>query len=120
MTVVATVYESFAREIVKLLATLGVIAEVRQRRPANELGWPAQWVVSIKDALALQRAEDTLGAKACSTWVPRQGKQAGYTVPGWMVRRDVPRDRWADVWPASRDANMNSTTLTALVAASQA
>ena len=33
VTVVATVYETFAQQIVKLLATLGIIAEIRQRRP---------------------------------------------------------------------------------------
>jgi ribonucleoside-diphosphate reductase alpha chain len=32
-----------------------------------------------------------------------------------MVRRDVPRKLYAQVWPSSRDENMNSATLTSLV-----
>jgi ribonucleotide reductase, class II len=117
VTVVATVYEAFAREVVKLLATLGVVAEVRQRRPPTEQGWQAQWIVAIKDALALRQAEHTIGAQACTTWVARHPKQAGYTVPGWMVRRDVAQQRWADVWPAGRDPNTNSATLSTTVGA---
>ncbi|HYY88261.1 MAG TPA: LAGLIDADG family homing endonuclease, partial [Chloroflexota bacterium] len=63
----------------------------------------------------MQRAERTVGAAACGTWVSRSGRQAGYTVPGWMVRRDVPRQAWVSVWPSGRDPNMNSATLTSMV-----
>ncbi len=117
VTVVATVYETFARDMVKLLATLGIIAEVRVRRPATEQGWQAQWVVSIKDALALNRAESLLGSYASREWVSRHGKQAGYTVPGRFVKNDLPRATWKNKWPSSRDANMNSATLTTMVEA---
>jgi ribonucleotide reductase class II len=117
VTVVATVYEEFGRAAVKLLATLGIIAEVRCRRPATPKGWKAQWIVTIKDSLALQRAEQLIGSHACKTWIGRIGKQAGYTVPGWMVKRDVPREQWASLWPSSRDPNMNSATLTQIVQA---
>jgi ribonucleotide reductase class II len=117
VTVVATVYEQFGRTLVKLLATLGVIAEIRCRRPATPRGWKAQWIVTIKDSLALERAEELIGSHACTAWVGRVGKQAGYTVPGWIVKRDVPREQWASLWPSSRDPNMNSATLTQIVQA---
>ena len=122
VTVVATVYEEFGREVVKLLATLGIIAEIRCRRPATDDGWKAQWIVTIKDALALEHAQELIGSQTCGSWVSRVGKQAGYTVPGWMVHRDVPHRKWAsvwagsrDVWPSSRDRHMNSATLTTLI-----
>lgn len=117
VTIVATAYESFGRDIVRLLATLGIIAEFRMRRPETEQGWQAQWVVSIKDALALQTAAEVIGQHACGVWVPRKGKQAGYTVPGEFVKRDLPRQRYASLWASGRDANMNSATLTTLVEA---
>jgi ribonucleotide reductase class II len=113
VTVVATVYEEFARQVVKLLATLGIIAEIRQRRPADLVrGWHAQWIVTIKDALALQKAEVVIGSHACTPWVGRRGKQSGYTVPGWMVRRDVPRDRWSALWPSGRRSGRARATPT--------
>jgi ribonucleotide reductase class II len=115
VTVVSTVYEEFGRAAVKLLATLGIIAEIRCRRPATPKGWKPQWIATIKDSLALQRAEQLIGSHACNTWIGRIGKQAGYTVPGWMVKRDLTWDRWASIWTGSRDANMNSATLTQIV-----
>ncbi|WP_152976718.1 ATP cone domain-containing protein [Herpetosiphon geysericola] len=115
VTIVATIYENFARDVVKLLATLGIVSEIRMRRPETEQGWNAQWVVSIKDALALQKAIVILGEHSCGEWIPRHGKQAGYTVPGWMVKRDVAYKEYSRVWPSGRDANMNSATLTAMV-----
>ena len=115
VTVLSTIYESFARETVKLLATLGVIAEIRIRRPETEQGWKAQWVISVKDALALQSAASMIGQYASGTWIPRKGKQAGYTVPGALVKRDLPRQQYVNLWPSSRDENMNSATLTTLV-----
>jgi ribonucleotide reductase alpha subunit len=117
VTVVTTIYEMFARDLAKLLATLGIIAEVRLRRPATEQGWQPLWVVSIKDALALERAEEILGNYACQEWVSRKGKQAGYTVPGHLVKQDLSRDVWGNKWPASRDPHMNSATLTTIVEA---
>jgi intein/homing endonuclease len=117
VTVLSTVYEEFGREVVRLLATLGIVAEIRCRRPQTAQGWKAQWIVTVKDALALERAEEVIGAHACSEWVARVGKQSGYTVPAWMVKRDVPRQQRANVWPSGRDANMNSATLTSLVEA---
>ncbi|MEM7532290.1 MAG: ATP cone domain-containing protein [Chloroflexota bacterium] len=115
VTVVSTVYESFARDMVKLLATLGIIAEVRIRRPANEKGWKAIWVVSIKDAHARLNAQEMLGNYSCEEWISRSGKQSGYTVPGVFVKRDVPRQDWVKKWPASTSPNMNSATLTSIV-----
>ncbi|NJM08162.1 hypothetical protein HC891_21250, partial [Candidatus Gracilibacteria bacterium] len=115
VTIVSTIYEPFAREVVKLLATLGLIAEIRMRRPETDEGWKAQWVVSIKDVLALQNASIVLGSHSCSPWVVRKGKQSGYTVPGHLVKRDLPRKDYVNLWPSSRDAHMNSATLTTLV-----
>ncbi len=117
VTIATTVYETFARDMVRLLATLGIIAEVRIRRPETPEGWQALWVVSVKDSLALERAQSVIGTQACGEWVPRTGKQAGYTVPGHFVKRDVPREEWARKWPSSRDADMNSATLTSIVQA---
>ncbi|HFE66076.1 MAG TPA: hypothetical protein ENJ93_02340, partial [Chloroflexi bacterium] len=117
VTVISTVYEGFARDLVKLLASLGIIAEIKLRRPATEQGWAALWTVSIKDALALNKAEEIIGEHSCGRWVARKGKQAGYSVPGSLVKRDLPRRMWRSVWPASRDAHMNSATLTEMVRA---
>ena len=115
VTVVSTIYETFARETVTLLATLGIIAELRIRRPETEAGWKTQWVVSIKDALALQNAAALIGEHACGLWVPRKGKQAGYTVPGELVKRDLPRKEYVKLWSSSRGEDMNSATLTSLM-----
>ena len=117
VTIISTVYESFGREVVKLLATLGIIAEIRMRRPANEQGWQAQWIVTVKDALALQQGAAVIGQHTCGEWVARKGKQSGYNVPGWMVKRDLPRQKYANLWASSRDEHMNSATLTTLVEA---
>jgi intein/homing endonuclease len=115
VTVVSTVYEAFGRDVVKLLATLGIIAEIRMRRPETEQGWKALWIVTVKDALAVQSAAAVIGEYSCGMWVARKGKQSGYTVPGWMVKRDLPRKDYANLWPSGRDDNMNSATLTTLV-----
>lgn len=115
VTVLSTVYESFGREVVTLLATLGIIAEISVRRPETEQGWKASWTITIKDDLALQQAAARIGAHACGVWVARKGKQSGYTVPGWMVERDLPRKDYAHLWASGRDEHMNSATLTALV-----
>ena len=117
VTIISTVYESFGREVVKLLATLGIIAEIRMRWPANEQGWQAQWIVTVKDALALQQGAAVIGQHTCGEWVARKGKQFGYNVPGWMVKRDLPRQKYANLWASSRDEHMNSATLTTLVEA---
>ena len=61
------------------------------------------------------RAAEVIGAHSCGTWIPRKGKQAGYTVPGYMVKRDLKRQEYASLWPSSRDENMNSATLTSIV-----
>mgnify|MGYP001615354651 FL=1 len=119
ITVVSTVYEGFARDIIKILATLGIIAEMRMRRPETPDGWQPLWVASIKDAHAVTRASEIIGMHACGTWIRRKGKQAGYTVPGKFVKRDVPRTLWKQKWPSGRDENMNSATLTELVNAKQ-
>ncbi len=117
VTVVATVYEPFGRDIVKLLATLGIVAELSIRWPETEQGSEAQWVVSIKDAHALQYAGELIGTHACGIWVARKSKQPGYTVPGWMVKRDLPQQQYYRFWSSSRDENMDSATLTTLVEA---
>lgn len=117
VTILSTVYETFGREVVKLLATLGIIAEIRVRRPATEQGWKALWIVTVKDALALQQGAAVIGQHTCGEWIARKGKQSGYTVPGWMVKRDLARTQYVNLWPSSRDENMNSATLTTLVEA---
>ncbi len=115
VTIISTVYESFGREVVRLLATLGIVAEIRLRRPETKEGWKPLWMVTVKDALAIQNAAALIGKHACGVWVARKGKQSGYTVPGWMVKRDLPRKEYVNLWPSSRDECMNSATLTALV-----
>lgn len=117
VTVVATIYEPFGRDIVRLLATLGIVAEIRLRRPEPEQGGKPEWVVSIKDARALQHAAEMIGTHACRIWIAQKSEQSGYTVPGWMVKRDLPHQQYCRFWSSSRDADLNSATLTTLVEA---
>jgi ribonucleotide reductase, class II len=116
--IVSTVYEGFARDVVKLLATLGIVAEVRQRRPAEYIkGWQAMYAVTVKDALAQIKCAELLGQYTCGKFVVRKSKQSGYTVPREMARRDVRYNDYKKVFPVSRGTDMNSATLTTLVQA---
>ncbi len=116
LTVAATSDEAFARSVVQLLATLGIVAEVQTRQDTAEQGGPALWLVTVENALALQTAHRLLEPHTCTLWQPRKGAQTAYTVPAWMAERDLPRDTYADLWTGG-EANLSSATLTSLVEA---
>ncbi len=117
VTVVSTADEVFGRDIVRLLATLGIVAEICIRRPEPQHGERVQWVVSIKDAHALQYAAELIGTHACGVWVARKDKQSSYTVPGWMVEHDLPHQQYRQFWSPGHTEHMNRAVLTTLVKA---
>ena len=109
VTVVSTVYENFGREIVRLLASLGVVSELRKISSNRPDSWQQLWNVSIKDARTLRIAEEVIGSYACTEWVPRHQSQNGYTVPRNMIVRDLPRNMYSSRYSSQRPRGMNSS-----------
>lgn len=96
---VSTVYKDFGLQLIKLLATLGILSEIKLRRKKKG-NWKELYVVTVKDSLSLQKIYDFI------LDVPvRKGKQKGYNVPIEFVKKVSPSKIWNKRIPTLRDAN---------------
>lgn len=109
-SVVSTCYESFADDIMRLLATLGIISEKHvTRKEGNEMGWQPLFTVSVRSHHAIRRCIDLLGPYLSRKITMPRSRGRGYTVPNVMARTSIPHSTYVGVWSPSLD--MNSDTL---------
>jgi intein/homing endonuclease len=92
VTIVSTIYEDFARDMVKLLSTLGILSEIKEtsdRESRIKKGWKPQFRVSIKEASALKKAQSMIWKFSIKRWKERRINSKGYSFPLSMAKRGL-------------------------------
>lgn len=106
MLLCSTVYESFARDLSKLYATLGIITEVKINR-AEQGNWQQLWHVVVKEKESRDRVVRIMADYGCKRPVEKK-KQHGYTVPGKMVKASLRNADYSRVWAGKGDVNAHT------------
>ena len=111
--VVSTVYDNFARDIISLLASLGIISEFHiTRKSDNREGWQALYTVGIRSRVAQKNFQKIVGKYMCKKFTVNSRSGKGYSIPLDMAKGFVPNSVYRKKWTASSD--MNSDTFSNL------
>lgn len=101
--VVSTVYKQFGYDLIKLLATLGIIAEFHISRKSKGK-WQTLYRVNIKNDKSLQIFRDIIASYP----IHERERHFGYTIPKEFAVRDIKNQDYRKKWDTKSD--MNSST----------
>lgn len=113
LRVVSTVYENFARDLMSLLSSLGIISEFHvTRKDDGTSGWKALYSVGIRSRVAQRNFQKTIGSYLCKKFVISGRSGRGYSIPKNLAKEYIPYSVYKGVW--NPQSNLNSDTFATL------